>query len=243
MEDGPAPKPRSATAASGTASPSVPGTGSTSSAARLGRAAGSSCTRIGISRSPSRNLARLAGMSPMVAMRTASAIASVDTPNRLASSLRGTTRISGRSTPALAATSRKPGRRRIAPSSRATAGVQRHRLVAQHGHRQLPLAAVVHQPAMQVRDAGEVAGQRLLDRLLAAAALALGHQRHHDGGGADGRAGPGGGGAAHHEHGGHAGLGQELRAPPRPSSRACRPAWRRAAAPATARCGCRPAAG
>ncbi len=57
----------------------------------------------------------------MVPMRTASAIASVLTPKRLASSLRGTTRISGRSTPAEAATSRKPGRRRIAPSRRATA--------------------------------------------------------------------------------------------------------------------------
>ena len=121
MDDGPAPNATSATASSGTAKPSVPGTDNVSRSPMLWRTAESSSTRIGIRRGPSRNLARFSGASPSVAIRTASAIASVVTPKRAASSLRGVTRISGRSTPALAATLAKPGRCRIAPSSPATA--------------------------------------------------------------------------------------------------------------------------
>ena len=60
-------------------------------------------------------------MSPMVAIRTASLIASVEMPKRAASSMRGVTRISGRSAPAEGATLLKPGRRRMALSSLASA--------------------------------------------------------------------------------------------------------------------------
>src|SRR5262249_33152358 len=56
--------------------------------------------RIGTCRSPTSNLARLAPTSPMVAMRTASAMASVETPRSAATSLIGTTRSSGRSSSA-----------------------------------------------------------------------------------------------------------------------------------------------
>ena len=61
------------------------------------RASSSICTRIGTSRSPALNLARLASTSPMVATRTVSAIVSGATPRRAASSSFGTTRSSGRS--------------------------------------------------------------------------------------------------------------------------------------------------
>ena len=120
MLAGPCPKPRSATASSGTASPVLPTTGSAAISARSVRNDRRDCTRIGISRSRSRNFARLALTSPMVAMRTVSLIASVLTPKRAASSSRGVTRISGRSDPADGATLPNPGSRRIALSMVAT---------------------------------------------------------------------------------------------------------------------------
>ena len=54
---------------------------------RSARARSSSCTRIGICRSPALNLARLASMSPMVATRIVSAMASVETPRSAATSV------------------------------------------------------------------------------------------------------------------------------------------------------------
>ena len=155
MVAGPWPSPTSATASSGTDRPELPCTASVSSAPRSPRSAGSTCTRIGISRSPSRNLARLAEMSPIVAMRTASLIASVEMPNRAASS------------PARGHADFRPvragGGGDVAEARQPAHGAlelglglaQRHRVGAEQRQRQLALAAVVHIPAAHVGDAGE----------------------------------------------------------------------------------------
>ena len=101
-----------ATADSGTAAPDG-GRDLERLRAAAGRRArcSSSCTRIGTCRSPTSNLARLAPMSPMVAMRTASEMASVETPSSAAMSVIGTTRSSGRSSSAVETTLASSGMR------------------------------------------------------------------------------------------------------------------------------------
>ena len=92
-----------ATADSGTAAPARVGDACSDSQQLHGRCArrSSSCTRIGTCRSPTSNLARLAPMSPMVAMRTASAIGlGARRRGRPRRRLIGTTRSSGRSSSA-----------------------------------------------------------------------------------------------------------------------------------------------
>ena len=81
IEDGPCPKRIAATDESGTLTPEGVGTGSSPITEMSLRAASSSCTRIGIWRSPSVNFARLASMSPIVAMRSVSATSAVETPS------------------------------------------------------------------------------------------------------------------------------------------------------------------
>ena len=111
MAVGPCASSKRATADSGTAAPAAVATLSDSRICRSPRARSSSCTRIGTCRSPTSNLARLAPMSPMVAMRTASEMASVETPSSAAMSLIGTTRSSGRSSSAVETTLASSGMR------------------------------------------------------------------------------------------------------------------------------------
>ena len=77
----PSPKPIWATEVSGTLPPVAVGTRSVSKVASLPRAVSAICTRIGTCRSPEENLARLAEMSPSVAIRTVSAICATETPS------------------------------------------------------------------------------------------------------------------------------------------------------------------
>ena len=98
--------------ASGTASPDAVGIFRPSSVWRSPRAPSASWTRIGIWRSPTSNLARFIDTSPMVAMRTASEIASVETPRLAATSGLGLTRSSGRSSSAVETTLSSAGSRR-----------------------------------------------------------------------------------------------------------------------------------
>src|SRR6185436_1786163 len=149
MAVGPWASSKRATADSGTAAPEPVATLSDSSICRSPRARSSSCTRIGTCRSPTSNLARLAPMSPMVAMRTASEMASVETPSSAAMSVIGTTRSSGRSSSA------------VAP---------------RHHQLELALAVVLQEPEADVGHAGEAAADLLLDLRLRELALGLRNQ-------------------------------------------------------------------
>nr|WP_052120341.1 hypothetical protein [Inquilinus limosus] len=81
------------------------------------RAARSSATRIGTWRSPRLNLAELASVSPIVAMRATVPIAWAETPSRAASSGRGRMRISGRGSGSVERALARTGRARISRSS------------------------------------------------------------------------------------------------------------------------------
>ena len=106
IEDGPCPKRIAATDESGTLAPAGVGTGSSPITAMSLRAASSSCTRIGIWRSPTVNFARLASTSPMVAMRRVSATAAVEIPSSARRARSGSTMTSGRSRAAFEAIAR-----------------------------------------------------------------------------------------------------------------------------------------
>ena len=118
----------------------------------------SSCTRIGTCRSPTSNLARLAPMSPMVAMRTASEMASVETPSSAAMSVIGTTRSSGRSSSAVDTTLASSGMRLAWLVRSAAACADDVGAVAAGGHQlQLALAVVLQEPEADVGHAGQAA--------------------------------------------------------------------------------------
>ena len=142
------------------------------------RASSSICTRIGTRRSPALNLARLASMSPMVATRIVSAILLGATPRRAASSNFGTTRSSGRSIEASAATLMKPGTWRSAPSSLRTASFSSSPLCdsIENDSSRSP-RSLTYQARMSGTSASLSAMMRL-DRLLRQRALGLGDELH-----------------------------------------------------------------
>ena len=115
-------------------------------------------------------------MSPMVAMRTASEMASVETPSSAAMSVIGTTRSSGRSSSAVETTLASSGMRLAWLVSSAAACADGGAVAARDHQLQLALAVVLQEPEADVGHAGEAAADLVAHLVLGELALLLRHQ-------------------------------------------------------------------